>query len=156
MWCHEAELHRAMTSNETVDPYISYTAFNIQIEEMQTIIDDTRSTLETSVDFDEYHVHTWGEQIVESFLTPPIARVAREWSMSVEEVEAVVADLSMETKEHEEYPEWGEVLVRADVDAAAVAILGWTALPTLNSARELEAGTAEWAELAAELTPCLP
>ena len=133
MWRHEGRLQIGQP-NPDIEGYWTYDQFFEELSDQLQLIQDYRATLDTRVNFREYHVHTWGELLVEEFLQPAPARVALEWGLS----EAEVGALGLARHESEEYPGWGKVFWRADVDALLEAREGWRPTPTLDSSRVLD------------------
>ena len=138
MWCHEGGIMFGV-ENEPVDGYATYTEYIEVVDAASDILDAHRQGLDTSVDFAEYHVHTWGELLVKEFLLPKPSRVAREWGISETEVEQLVVSHGLTVVEDEEFDR-GEVLLRAEVDALlAEREPAYVALEVLEDARELDA-----------------
>lgn len=137
LWCHEGSLMIGQP-NPPVDGYWTYEAFSEALAEQNTLLAEHRSKLGSLVGFEERDAHTWGELLVEEFLAPTPARVALEWGLP----ESAVRALEMSAHENEEYPELGEVYVRAEVDATLEAREGWRPVATLDSGRALDPHTA--------------
>jgi hypothetical protein len=119
------------------------------------MIDDHRASLSTALDFETYWVHSWSELLAEAFLYPPLDRVALEWSVSRDEVDTWIDELGLSTHTSEEYPEFGDLLTRDQVDTAYLEVLPtlvqrvdhplygrdieeYSVLLTLSSAREFD------------------
>jgi hypothetical protein len=156
MWCHEGTLQFGDPRNTKVDTALSFDAFREQIVFAQQTLAAEREKLRTSVDFQTYQVHTWAELLVETFLKPSLARVAREWETSEDEVKSIVAAQNLSVHQPEEYLEvigTAPLLRRAEVDAVHEMLVptlttrpnssifgkdatGYTNLRTLNSSRE--------------------
>lgn len=133
LWCHEGALMVGQP-NPPVDGHTPYETFADAMAEQAALLADHRQSLATSVDFEDRDVHMWGELLVEAFLHPTVDRVAVEWGVST----TMVAGLGLPQHTSEEYPEWGPVFARADVDAALFSREGWRPVETLDSGRELD------------------
>lgn len=127
LWCHEMTLQRGTSKNPSADGYLTAEEFLAQVEAGQGAMDTARAALPaTAIQWDEYLQHEWAERLTRSYLEPSAARVAEEWGVDVADVEA----LGLRTHLDEEYPELGELYLRADVDAAREdREPGWTAYP---------------------------
>lgn len=174
MWCHEGHLMTGNPDNPTSPGHLSYTEFEAQLAAMQAVMDGVRD--QTAVPFswaDQADVHTWQELLTESFLHPSPARVAREWQVSEAEVLELVDARGMELAESEEYPDFGLLLRRDQVDDALSAWLPalvarddhpwsglaaetWAPVPTLTSARELDPQATGLSGAGLALPSCLP
>lgn len=172
MWCHEGDMQVLSPGNTPVDGYLTPEEFLAQLSLADAALATRRAELESAVDWAEPEVHAWGELLVETFLAPSPGRLAREWGVEVEEVEAKLEALGLTLRESEEYPEQGPLYARAELDARMDALLpwilersalplgevdGWAAIEVLPSARELDPAAhagLEGEELAAELPSC--
>ena len=115
MWCHEAILQRGTPKNASADGFLTTEEFLAEIDAGQAAIDTARAGLgDTAIDWERYEQHEWAERLTRSYLEPSAERVAAEWGVDVAEVEV----LGLGTHIDEEYPDLGDLLLRADVDAA--------------------------------------
>ncbi len=128
-WCHEATLEAGTSANASAPGYLDYAAWITRRDADQALIEDYRASLATSIAYATPVVHESGERLVEGFLLPDAARVAREWGMTEAEVVAVLG----EGTESLDELGWTGRYRRADVDAAAP----WSsAIRTLSNVRE--------------------
>jgi len=158
MWCHEQHLMNTVEQPE-LEGSVSWDEFSTQIETQQALIDAAREQDQTATDFTEHEVHAWSEQLVENFLSPSADRVALEWELSLEEVQALVESLPLATHTSEEYPDFGLLLTRSEVDAASAQALGledYTPLATLPSSRDLDLGQDTPAGSLTQVGGCAP
>lgn len=174
-WCHEGHMQILSPGNEAVPGYLSPDQFQGQLDLAQAVIDATRAREPTAVDWARAgDVHAYAELLVETFLFPSVARLAREWGVEEEALQSKVESLGLALHESEEYPEFPPLLTRADIDRAMPMLLPWIdatteinlgeivysgyePLPSLASARELaeeDFGALEGRELAAEIDRC--
>ena len=138
---------------------VSWEEFSAQIETQQALIDASREQDQTATDFTTHEVHAWSEQLVENFLYPSPTRVALEWELGLEAVEALVKSVPLSTHISDEYPDFGLLLTRAEVDSAAAQALGlegYTPLATLSSSRDLDLSTDTLQGSSAGVGDCLP
>jgi hypothetical protein len=158
MWCHEQHLMNTVEQPE-IKGSISWAEFSAQITTQQALIDAYRAEDQTATDFTEHQVHAWSELLVETFLAPSPSRVALEWDLSLEEVAALVESTPLSTHTSEEYPDFGLLLTRSEVDAASAAALGledYTPLPSLPSSRDLDLDRDTLQGSASLVGDCLP
>lgn len=132
-WCHEASVHAGTPANESAPGYLSYTEWMQHREGAQATVEALRASLDTSISYDTPAVHGDAERLVEGFLFPDTARVASEWRSTESEVRATLGEGTLTIEEFG----WTRRYSREVVDAAAPEP---GALPTLRSARHLEAG----------------
>ncbi|MFZ5479855.1 MAG: hypothetical protein ACOZNI_24030 [Myxococcota bacterium] len=100
MWCHEGAVQRGHPDNP------GYAAFVARVEVVDAEMAARRAAWPVEIGVE---AHEWGEWLVLQFLEPSPERVARE-GLDVPDLPAHV---------HEEYPGWGPLYRRADVDAHA-------------------------------------
>lgn len=148
MWCHENHLMTTVVQPE-VPGHLAFEDFAAAIGAQQDQVEALRAAQGGVVDWQTHAVHTWGEVLVEGFLRAPTARLAAEWGVAPETVEAWMAADGVLPIENEEYPGWGPVWRRAEADAVFARrrgalptdhpLAGTTGapLPVLPSAREL-------------------
>lgn len=175
MWCHEADLQSTLGDNTAVPGYLSPEEFVQQLAGAQAVIDEARGGLSEGADFRTEEVHTWGELLAETFLTPSAARVAGEWGVDVATVEALAEEHGLTWSLSEEYPAFPPALVRAEVDEALSEALAdiaqrsaldleltdgiFEAVPVSPSARALDAearAALDGADAVAALNLCAP
>jgi hypothetical protein len=136
MWCHETTIQRGSSANPTVGSYLSYADFVAQVTAADALISAIRSSQPSAIRWGEPDAHQWAEMLTMSFLEPSPERVAREWGVSLAEVEAE----GLATHESAEFPSFGQLYDRVDVDAAhARRDPDWEALEVPDSDREAEA-----------------
>lgn len=150
MWCHEHRIQRGAAENPGVPGYLDYAAFAAEVDVAEAWMERVRAAAPV-VDFAAAPaVHEHAERLTLVYLEPSAARVALEWGVPVEEVLA----LGLATHTNPEFPELGDRLARADVDAArALREPGWAPLDVPASDREAEPGRAL---LGAEALACTP
>lgn len=135
-WCHENHVMGTVEQPD-VGVGVGFSTFAADVKAQQTLIDDYRATLPTVVDFETYDTHEWAERIVELFLQPTASRIAAEWGTSEEDVRLRAKTAGFFWHENEEYPEFGEVLWREEVDALLLEQdPAADPLPTMPSARQ--------------------
>ena len=132
-----------------VPGFASYEDFHAAVTDQQAMVEEFRTRRGGVVDWQTHAVHTWGEVLVEGFLTPPTRRLAGEWGVDAELVDDWMSEAGLVAERNEEYPGWGPVWRRADADAVLASrrvesepaglLSGTTGepLPVLPSAREL-------------------
>ena len=132
-----------------VPGFASYEDFHAAVTDQQAMVEAFRTGRGGVVDWQTHAVHTWGEVLVEGFLTPPTRRLAGEWGVDAELVDDWMSEAGLVAERNEEYPGWGPVWRRADADAVLASrrvesepaglLSGTTGepLPVLPSAREL-------------------
>ncbi len=149
MWCHEAGIQPGTPDNPSAEGYLDYDAFVAEVDAAEALLSVVRDAQPTALDW-RYPTHEWAEHLTATFLEPAPARVAREWGVGIEEVYAE----GLATHTNGEFPEWGELYTRADVDAArARRQPGWEPLALPPSDRELDPA---WPLFGAEDLACSP
>lgn len=166
LWCHENHVMPIMTSNTPAPGHLDFAEVSAVIALAQSLIDEARAADDSAVDYQTYEVHAWSELLVETFLFAPPARIAREWRVDEAQVRAHLDDAGLVGAPHEEYPEFGLLYARADIDAlfeqlapALTGVEAYTSLDVLRSARDLSAADAEalpYGSLLDDLVPCAP
>jgi len=174
MWCHQGHLMTGDPANPELPGFLPTADFAQAVGVLQARMEARREQVPVPFDWaDQGEVHTWQELLSETFLRPSPARVAREWRVDEGEVGAIVAERGMTLALNEEHPDQGEVLVRAEVDAALAELLPeltarpehpwygrdpalWAPVPTLPSARELDPDAAELSGAGLPLPRCQP
>ncbi len=139
MWCHEWHLMPTVVQPD-VEGYVPYARFLAAVERDQGRVDDWRAGQGGAVDWSDPAVHTWAERLVDGFLTPSTDRLAREWGVDAETVEAWMIGAGAAAITDPEFPAWGTTWRRADADAvqgARAATLG-APLETLDGYRDVE------------------
>ncbi|MES2637958.1 MAG: hypothetical protein V4850_00685 [Myxococcota bacterium] len=114
MWCHELGVQEGTAENPSAEGYYTYDAFVAEVAAAEALLASARSNMPSAINW-EYATHEWAEQLTMAFLEPSPARVAHEWGVPVESVTA----LGLPTHIVPEFPDWGPVYDRADVDAIA-------------------------------------
>ena len=140
MWCHEQHLMGTVEQPE-LKGSVSWSEFSAQINTQQDLIDGFRDEDQSATNFADTQVHAWSEQLVETFLFPSVARVAQEWQMGEPTVQALIDSRDLTLHTSEEYPEFGPLLYRSEVDELAKTALAdpnYQPLPTLPSSRNLD------------------
>jgi len=146
---HEDGIPPGRPDNPTVAGYLDYAAFAAEVEAAEARMATVREAQPTSIDW-TYPTHELGEHLTATFLEPSPERVAREWGVGIEEVHAE----GLATHTHGEFPAWGALYTRADVDAARAAREpGWAPLAVPESDRELDP---DWPLTGAENLDCTP
>jgi hypothetical protein len=146
MWCHELGVQEGTAENPSAEGYYTYDAFVAEVAAAEALLASTRATMPSAINWD-YATHEWAEQLTMAFLEPSPARVAHEWGVSVESVTA----LGLPTHTIPEFPDWGPVYERVDVDAVAPG--GATTLATPPSDRDLDP---TWPLVGLEGLDCAP
>lgn len=134
MWCHELHVQTGTPDNPSAEGYTSYAEFAAEVAAAEALLASAREATPNAVDW-AYTTHEWAEHLTRGYLEPSAGRVAREWGVSVAEVEAE----GLPTHDNAEFPEWGPLYDRVDVDLARAAREpGWAPLATPPSDRELD------------------
>lgn len=135
IWCHEGNLMFGTYENPSSEAAISYETWEQRIFDWQDDLDAWRAGLPTAIVYADTHSHTQAERIVRDFALPTVARAALEWGLSEEEAEALVDEAGLVRAEDEEWPERGQVLLRAEVDAVLEQRSGVARTRTLSDPR---------------------
>ncbi|MDP2309986.1 MAG: hypothetical protein Q8P18_28465 [Pseudomonadota bacterium] len=146
MWCHELSVQEGTAENPSAEGYYTYEAFVADVAAAEARMEQVRSGTPSAILW-AYETHEWAEQLTLAFLEPSPARVAQEWGLPVE---AVLA-LDLPTHTNAEFPGWGALYDRADVDAADEA--GPPGPATPPSDRELDP---DWPLFGVEALDCAP
>ena len=133
-WCHEASVHAGTPENDSAPGYLDYAEWKEHRDAAQAEVDAVRAALATAIPYDTPAAHGDAERLVEGFLYPDAARVAREWDTTAAAVERTLGVGRLTVPEFG----WTGRYAREEVDAAAPRP---GALPTLRSARDRESGT---------------
>lgn len=136
-WCHEGHLMAGTPKNPSTNAALSTESWFARMEAWQQELDAWRATLPTAVDFIDPEAHTQGELVVREFLLPTVDRVAAEWGTDEAQARAALVQAGAWLGQDEEWPDRGEVALRAEVDALTEAWTGLAPVPVLPDAREL-------------------
>ena len=148
MWCHEGNVQRGTSENESAPGYLDYAGFIAEVDAAEAWMGVVRGGAPV-LEFAPI-VHEHAEWLTLTYLEPSAERVAREWGVSADEVRAEGLPVHL----NDEYPELGELYTRADVDAArARREPGWAPLAAPGSDRELDP---DRALVGAENPACTP
>lgn len=120
MWCHENHLMTTVVQPD-LPGHASHARFVDEIGAQQAQVEALRATRGGPVDWQTHAVHAWGEVLVEGFLRAPTERLAAEWWVEPETVEAWMAASGVTPVRSEEHPSWGPLWPRAAADAAFAA-----------------------------------
>lgn len=135
IWCHEGNLMFGTYENPSSEEAISYPEWEARIFAWQDQLEAWRAALPTSIVYPDRHSHTLAERVVRDFAFPTPKRAAREWGLSEEEALRIVAERGLLLEEDSEWPDRGEVLRRAEVDALLEELSGTPRLSVLSDPR---------------------
>lgn len=132
LWCHEVNIQRAFTAITAIPGYYSPQQFDSIVAENRTQLDYHRASLNPIIDFTDKDQHPEFEKIYIRFMEPSAKRLAKEWGLSVAQVESNLQGIA--THRHDEFPEMGDLYFRKDIASFAP----YQVLQDVKEARETE------------------
>lgn len=115
MWCHESSTNILYEFTPDVKGYVTSQTFVNDMSSLQADIVDWRNQLDLDLDYREVNDHITHELYYTSFMEPSALRLAKEWEMSMPQVQKRLEGLPTHT--HEEFKNLGELYHREAVDA---------------------------------------
>lgn len=128
MWCHEDHLQPGLATNTGVEGYVATADFLAEIDAQTDAVAVLRAGLSTALVWDPPDAHEDGELFTETWLLPSPGRLAREWAVDEGRVRDALDAVGATWTAHPEYPDFGELVSRADAERAFAALL-----PTLDA-----------------------
>ncbi len=131
-WCHESTVSRPFVSTTNVPGYYTIAQFDSLTEEAMKYVNESRSKLNSDLDFGNTSEHTQFDKIYIRFLEPSLKRLASEYAISEEE--AFNRFKSLPTHRSAEFPDMGELYSRKQIDLLSAVEL----IPISKNARDTE------------------
>lgn len=117
LWCHEVNVQPLFQPTPDLPGFLTSQHFQGIVDSTNQLLDAFRATLPTALDHSEKQAHTQSELLYISFMEPSLTRIAKEWSMTEEEVQEILQDFPTHT--FDEFPFLGELYHRQWVDSLA-------------------------------------
>lgn len=134
LWCHEVNILQPFMATTAVPGYYSPEEFRAKVLGRKTALENERTLItSSSLDYSKKQDHTQMELLYISFMEPSAERLAKEWGMSVNEVQQRLNSLNTHT--HHEFPFLGNLYNRQEVDPLGP----YSYLRVPDSAREFSA-----------------
>lgn len=106
IWCHESKI---LPNFVMPVPH-----FNNPIYRKNEILDSIRHQIISDLNYQELQEHSLAELLYISFMEPTAQRLAQEWNLSLFEVQNLLNSCTTHT--HDEYPQWGDLYDRNEVE----------------------------------------
>lgn len=134
LWCHEVNILQPFMAITAVPGYYSPEEFRAKVLGRKTALENERTLItSSSLDYSKKQDHTQMELLYISFMEPSAERLAKEWGISLNEVQQRLSGLNTHT--HHEFPFLGNLYNRQEVDPLGP----YSYLRVPDSAREFSA-----------------
>lgn len=130
LWCHEVNIQQAFAAKTSIPGYLSIPQFDSIVQQQFEQLKKMRSQHSGASNFLDKKEHTELEKMYIRFLEPSAERLAREWGISVADVQEKLRGVS--THKHDEFPEMGTLYHRRDVTSFSP----FKTTPSTDQARE--------------------
>lgn len=130
LWCHETNIQKGFAALTVIPGYYSPNQFDSIVSMNIQELENYRSLLDSEIDFNDKRAHSETEKLYIRYFEPSAKRLAKEWNMSIQQVESVLKNTPTHT--HHEFPEFGDLYYREQIQAYSP----YEVLPGAASARE--------------------
>lgn len=130
LWCHEVNIQTGIAALTAIPGYYSPTQFDSVIIQNRRTLEAYRASLTPEINFNDISQHSELEKLYIRFMEPSVKRLAAEWGITEQEVSSTLSNL--QTHQHDEFPELGDLYFRAEVAKYSP----YTVIPSTTNVRE--------------------
>jgi hypothetical protein len=117
MWCHESTISQMFTEQDDFNGYLTGNQLQATLINYNQMLTQRKLAIQGGVDFSQTQQHTLAELLYISFMEPSAERLSREWSMPLNQVQALLSGLTTHT--YDEFPFLGALYYRNEIEDLA-------------------------------------
>lgn len=106
IWCHESKILPNFVS--------AAPNFNHQMNQKRDFLDSLRYLIISDLNYQELQEHSLAELLYISMMEPTAQRLAQEWNLPLSQAQSLLQPYNTHT--HHEYPQWGDLYDRNEVE----------------------------------------